>query len=822
MLIRFLHFIKEKRFYIFFLSMMLTVLSGFLASRLTIKADLLELLPDHFDSVQSLKKISALTGGLGYMIVVFESDNAEQNIEFLEEYSERAKSDPDILYVNHKNPSEFIQKNGILWLPLEDLKRMRDDLNNRINYYRKKALSLLPEELGPPPPFHTQALLKDLEEKVKTSPYHQSKDGKMLLSVLKPTIDSNNIGLTKNLILRMTTLKDELAVKYPEVTVHFTGMYPMKRSQIKALEADLLIASLFTVIGVSLSLLFFFRSPKAILIVLFPLVTSLVWTLGINYLLIGHVNLISSFFVSVLLGLGIDYSLQVYSRFKEEYLKNQDYIRAIFISFITTGKGTLFGALTTFGVFFVLIFSDFLTFKETGVLASVGILMILLSIVIHLPILVYFTKPSFSYFKNQKTDDHERRFSIRLMSAINRHKLGIIRVSGLLILAGVFILPYNRFQYDFSKIENRNTAPRLMWERLTHAFDYSWRPAVASVNSLDDLDKLRDYLNSDEAAKNPMLNRHVSMLNFFPYPKHDLSLRVRTVHSIRSKLLKSMPSLKPGDRAQVQKYLQYLNPKPTDLENYPRSIKNAFMGKNAEGETVYFCQIYPISTLGNGLNAFEHARWLKALPEKAGIDMTISSDIIILEDILNLVVSEGKIILPIALLIVILLIYILFRSVWKTILVLSPLIVGLYTAAVILGFSNIISPVGISLNYLNVVAIPILLGVGIDFSIHIFHRIEEAFGKKNKPLKNKWKDIVQTAQALGVSAITTIIGFSSLFLASYNGLRSIAWVSVIGIMVILVTSSVLMPAMFFYIREKFPNLGAKQDEREALKKDLHR
>jgi hypothetical protein len=794
---QYLGFIQKYRWLVLLVSISFSASGLYLGSKFTIKADLMDLLPHDFQTVKSLKKVSEVTGGIGYLVAVAEGPDRKKNLAYLEKFSEAAEKDQDVLYVDFKVPSEFIERNGILWISLKDLKTIEQDLMIRIDYFRKKYLSLLPEELGDPPPFKTRKLMKNLETELSKSPYHEERNGQIVISIIKPTFDSSDITRTQALVDRMNFLATDIAKLYPEVEYSFTGMYDMKLSQMNTLLRDSTRATIFTVIGVTLAMLIFYRSPKAIFISLSPLIIGLIWTIGVNYFLVGHMNLISSFFISVLLGIGIDYNLQIYSRFKEEYLKSRDYMESLTITFLTTGKATLFGAFTTLFVFIILIFSNFLAFHETGILATVGIVMVFLSLVINMPLMVFIMKPSFSMFKkDHEREETEKDFSVRFMTWIFNRKGLIIAIFAIFIAAGGFFQKHMKFEYDFLALEDVTSPSRIKWHELSTTFNFNLIPAIVMVDSLEKLDQIRAILRKKDNTNEQFYAKHMSILDFYPYPNDDLVYRVNTVNHIRQMLVKNINSLSESDQISIKKYLNYLYPRPTSLEEYPKSILNALMG-NDNGKPVYFYLVYPPPDIGLGLEAIEFAEKLKKLGDEAGFDLHLTSDSILLEEILNLVMNEGRIILPASFLAIFILVFISFKSLKKTVIIMAPLVLGLYFLGAFMGLTNLVFEHGLTFNYLNAIGIPILLGTGVDYSIHIFHRLEETLKDSKLTRVQQWRKIVETSTALLICSITTIIGFSSMFLARFVGLKSIAWVGVSGITIILIVSSILMPALFF-------------------------
>ena len=112
------------------------------------------------------------------------------------------------------------------------------------------------------------------------------------------------------------------------------------------------------------------RSWSSIPLIFSPLLLSLTYTFALARLLIGHLNIISGFLVAILMGLGIDYGIHLYIRFKQELLKGKPLPEAVEVVVTQLGRSGLIAMLTTISVFSILIFSDFKGFSEFGQIAT--------------------------------------------------------------------------------------------------------------------------------------------------------------------------------------------------------------------------------------------------------------------------------------------------------------------------------------------------------------------------------------------------------------------------------------------------------------------
>jgi len=88
------------------------------------------------------------------------------------------------------------------------------------------------------------------------------------------------------------------------------------------------------------------------------------------------------------------------------------------------------------------------------------------------------------------------------------------------------------------------------------------------------------------------------------------------------------------------------------------------------------------------------------------------------------------------------------------------------------------------------IIIPTIIGIGIDNGVHIYHRYkQEGPGSLRKVLRH-------TGSAIGISSLTTMVGFSGLIFAFHPGLNAIGELALIGISLTLLAALVILPAVF--------------------------
>jgi predicted RND superfamily exporter protein len=111
-------------------------------------------------------------------------------------------------------------------------------------------------------------------------------------------------------------------------------------------------------------------------------------------------------------------------------------------------------------------------------------------------------------------------------------------------------------------------------------------------------------------------------------------------------------------------------------------------------------------------------------------------------------------------------------------------------------------------------ALPLIIGIGIDDSVHIIHRYKiEGPGKIPTILRF-------TGRAILLTSLTTMIGFGSWGLASHRGIASMGQVLFLGVGSCFLSSSIVLPALMFIIDKIFPpKKTQKKNEYKNIEKN---
>src|SRR5207244_1323330 len=118
-----------------------------------------------------------------------------------------------------------------------------------------------------------------------------------------------------------------------------------------------------------------------------------------------------------------------------------------------------------------------------------------------------------------------------------------------------------------------------------------------------------------------------------------------------------------------------------------------------------------------------------------------------------------------------------------TLIALTPLVMGVLLAL------GIMSLCGFSLNPANMIAFPLILGVGVDNGVHILHDYLLR--------RSEGKSTISYAIGRGVlvKALTTMIGFGTLMISSERGLASLGFILTLGVGCCMLSALVFLPAV---------------------------
>lgn len=174
----------------------------------------------------------------------------------------------------------------------------------------------------------------------------------------------------------------------PGTRILLTGIPVLENDEMRRSTLDSTQASIVAFLGVAL--IFFvglrgFRHPALGMLVLS---VGMAWSFGLTTWMVGHLNILSVSFASIVIGLGNDFAIHILSRYLDLRHHGRELRPALVETAQTLGPGIVTGAVTTALAFFCASLTSFLGVAELGLIAGGGILLCTVATFTCLPAMV--------------------------------------------------------------------------------------------------------------------------------------------------------------------------------------------------------------------------------------------------------------------------------------------------------------------------------------------------------------------------------------------------------------------------------------------------
>ena len=377
-------------FHIFMTALAVTGLAVVYASRLELRSNFEELLPESYRSVQDLHRLVGRVGGLGNLVVAIECDDLKASERFAEDLVPRLKQNlpPNyVRYVEYKvdEQKDFYEKNKYLYVDLLDLQEIRDRVKERIEdeKWKRSPLAVSLELEDDPSDSSAMLGLSAIEGKYAggrsrleayTDGYLVGEGGRLLAILVKPYGSGTGIDFARQLVKavekEITDLKP--TSYHPSMKVGLTGSYRTLIDQYQSLTADILSTTVFTVTLVVLVTYAFFQTAGAFVCLGIAVAMGLVWTFALAHFHIGYLNSQTAFLASIIVGTGINYGIIFMARYQEERRAGVAVEAALAASICNTIKATATASLATCVSFGALTATAFKGFNQFGFIGGFG------------------------------------------------------------------------------------------------------------------------------------------------------------------------------------------------------------------------------------------------------------------------------------------------------------------------------------------------------------------------------------------------------------------------------------------------------------------
>jgi hopanoid biosynthesis associated RND transporter like protein HpnN len=666
-------------------------------------------------------------------------------------------------------------------------------------------------------------------------------EGRILFVAIRPTKDQGALNQIEEPLAYAREAVAEVQADHPDLSLGLSGRPVIYSDEMASSSRDMSIATIFSLFAVGLLFIIAFRSVVRPLLAVLCLILALCWTIGATTLLIGHLNIFALVFGVVLVGLGIDFGIHLLAHYRDGLRRGLGVRDALLVVYREIGMGTVLGAVTTAAAVSTAALTDFLGLAELGIICGIGLLLCLLVMLVVFPAML-------AIVDTRRVGEGDPALLATMAkreaappARVRRSKVGALLVT-LVALAAIVIsaVEFSRgwvpFDYNLLKL-NDPSGEGIHWERLMIDHDQRSSYAASTSDSLDELRQRRDeyekltdvvrstesILPADEAAKREILQRIDRAL---PEQFNDPD-KAGTAQGLRSaarKLQAALVELQTrGDRyerafkpaaEQLQRivdlsnqrathvdarlaevepaFFRHLvgllrglkrdsNPPPVAAETLPPILRTRYVGKDPDGQTVYALYVYPEKNAWERENAAEfNAAVLAVDPDATGVTIQIQES--------GTLIAQGFAWSSLyALIAIVILLFLDLRRPLAVGIALVPLV---YALAILLGVMTL---TGLSFNFANFFAVPILVGTSVDAGVYLVH--SQRHGDADRTVR-------QTRNACLLCGLSTLFGFGTLVTASHQGVVSLGWVLIIGCVAGIFCSYFVVPAILGWFNER--------------------
>ncbi|MGZ5922934.1 MAG: hopanoid transporter HpnN [Rhizomicrobium sp.] len=601
------------------------------------------------------------------------------------------------------------------------------------------------------------------------------------------------------------------------VRVRLTGPVPLSDEEFGTLadRATLMVGAML--LAVVLTLWLAVRSFRIIACILVTLVVGLTITMALG-LFAAHVfNIISIAFVALFVGIGVDFGIQFCVRYRAERHAEDDLRPALIRAGRGVGTPLALAAAATAAGFFSFLPTSYVGVAELGLVAGIGMIVAFALCITLLPALLMLIKPrgeaegvGFAFFE---TVD-------RIMVS---HRKQVMLAAGAAGAVALILVTFVKFDFNpldlrSAKTESVSTVLDLMKDPLTspNTIDVlapnlnaakALSQKLANIPYVGQAITLTDFVPGDQARKlalisdaNMLLDSTINPFTIKPDPSDAeivVSLNATAaalrdaakaggtsagaanrLSDVLTRLARGKPGLRaraaaalvPGMKTMLAQMSASLQAAPVTIASMPQEMVRDWIASDGSARI----QVFPKDTSGSNVSlALFSKAVLKLVRTATGAPISIRESG---TTIVNAFIEAGVLSFVV---ITILLIAVLRRAKDVMLTIIPLVLTGLLT----LGTSVAI---GLQLNFANVIALPLLFGIGVAFNIYFVMA---------------WRagqiDLLQSSltRAVIFSALTTASGFGSLWLSSHPGTASMGELLMISLAWTLVTTLFFLPAL---------------------------
>ncbi|MBS2035372.1 MMPL family transporter [bacterium] len=657
--------------------------------------------------------------------------------------------------------------------------------------------------------------------------YNQLMDGKTFMLVALPADMSGSFLADIATLSELQRLVSGVRRQVPDVYIMLTGEPAINTEEMITARQDASRCAAAALLFTSLLLVLAFGQITRPLCAVVSLVLGLCWSIGFAALTVGELNLLTVHFVTILTGLGITFSIQMLSEFQKVRAQGKTAEVAVAAS-LSEARHQAVGAITTAIAFLSLHFTAFRAGAELGWITGMGVLLCYLATLTMLPSLLLLCEAG----RACKGHPRYARMLVPLELALRRRPRLVCLVSLAWTLIACGYLGRIPFDYNLLHLQAAD-AEAIRVEAYLQRIGYSTLYAISmapdaetarvraeKLRKLPSVSRVESVLSLEPnqvEEKTAVISQLVKMAPGLSLPQHtpdlgatELMLMYDSYMGMRQRInsaVRSLANEPEGPRLQrvvsrLEKLLNPENPGPISagLEAYQKALLQDLQSQLAtlrkqRAEPPDMLKLVPPEVRLRSISA-DGTVCLRVFPKEdcweriplshfisdlTKVDKDITGTPVLIYNYLEQLRGAYSISGRNALVVIVVLLLGYYRSLRWAGLALLPKLLGVIWMIGVLGL------IQAEFNAANFLALPLTLGIGLIFGMESLRMSRLPY----RPLMSR-----QSAGfAVGLSGLTTLVGFSTLMGAEHRGVASFGLVMSVGVGMNLLTSLVLLPAL---------------------------
>ncbi|MCG8434727.1 MAG: MMPL family transporter [Gammaproteobacteria bacterium] len=648
--------------------------------------------------------------------------------------------------------------------------------------------------------------------------------------MVKPQLNFNEMLPGNSAIKRMRSLITELDLSEDKgIRVRLTGQVALANEELKSVSKGMGLAGGIALLMVAATLFFALGTYRLVIAVVLTLLAGLIGTAAFAAFAVGDLNLISVAFAVLYIGLGVDFAIHLCLRYRELIHSGKQHDDAISTAAGDVGSSLLFCAVTTSVGFYAFFPTTFKGVAELGLISGTGMYISFIATMTLLPALLKLMPLRAS---GARLPSRNRIIHGLAMLPVQRR--GTIRIIALVIgVASLAVIPFVHFDNNPFNLRDPDTESVATFLDLLAKSD---TPPL-SITLLSDSSTETARIVK-EAVTLPTVKNVVSVATLVPNGQQDKLMIISDIAFLLGPDLIVTNTATPTALSlnDIDEFDATLTAYARDAQGDERQaaedllggikkFQEAFAGADNERQEVLLNELHAslVATLPRNIDVLRDSlrasritmdnlpaalkeRWVTAagrqrievfpaenimqdeparrfVSDVRSVDPNATGLPVIHQEAGDAVIDAFQQAFISALIVVSILLLVLLRNAYDVALVLTPLLLaGLVTGAATVIFD-------IPFNFANIIALPLLLGIGVDNGIHMVHRARAAPPSSGNLLETS------TARGVVFSALTTVFSFGNLAYSEHLGTASMGQVLTLGMVLTLCSTLVVLPAI---------------------------